>query len=73
MLKLLLAVTALALSGWLVETAANAGWGATLLVIAVGATACTAAIHTHRADQADIRARNDRRYASQHPAVRNRR
>jgi hypothetical protein len=65
-----LAILTLGLSGWIVETICNAGWTATLIVIAVCAAACTAVIHTHRADQADQRARQDRRYASQHPAVR---
>jgi hypothetical protein len=63
-----LAILTLGLSGWIVETICNAGWTATLIVIAVCAAACTAVIHTHRADQADRQARQDRRYASQHPA-----
>lgn len=71
MLRVTIAITALAVTGWIVETAANAGWLATLLVIAVGATACAAVIHTHRADQGDTQARQDRRWASNHPAVRN--
>jgi len=68
-----LAILTLGLSGWIVETIVNAGWTATLIVIAVCAAACTAVIHTHRANQADQRARQDRRYAADHPAVRNRR
>ena len=68
-----LAIVTLGLTGWVVDTAANAGWAATILVIAVCTAACIAVIHTHRADQADQQARNDRRYASQHPAVRTRR
>lgn len=68
-----LAILTLGLSNWIVETIVNAGWTATLIVIAVCTAACTAAIHTHRANQADRQARQDRRYASQHPAVRTRR
>jgi ABC-type nickel/cobalt efflux system permease component RcnA len=73
MIKVAAAITALALSGWVVETAANNGWASTLLIIGLGAAAITAVIRTHRADQADHRARQDRRYASQHPVNRGRR
>ena len=73
MLRITIAITALAATGWVIDLAANAGWLATLLIIGLSAVACAAVIHTHRADQADTRARNDRRWASQHPAVRNRR
>ena len=70
MLRVTITITALAITGWVIDLAANAGWLATLLIIGLSAAACAAVIHTHRADQADTRARNDRRYASEHPAVR---
>lgn len=70
MLRITIAITALALTGWVIDLAADAGWLATLLIIGLSAAACAAVIHTHRADQADDRARNDRRYASQHPVNR---
>ena len=73
MLRITIAITALAATGWVIDLAANAGALATLLIIGLSAAACVAVIHTHRADQADTKARNDRRWASQHPAVRNRR
>ena len=70
MLRITIAITALAATGWVIDLAANAGWLATLLIIGLSAVACAAVIHTHRADQADTKARNDRRYASQHPVNR---